>query len=419
MQRKNKRLVFERLYFCDHHMAQHRILIVTNRVPYPLNDGGSLAMHAMIEGYHQAGWEVFLLSMNTSRHYVSLEVLPPLYRTIRFEAFDINTDVRIVPTLVNFFLSRKPNHAERFYEKDFATKLERIIEDFEAELIQLESIYLATYLSNIKAATRAPIAMRLHNIEFQIWERLANEATTFRKYYLRDLCARIKKFEVAAWHQADVLIAITETDAELVRTLAPDKDIVTVPFGINTQALGIVSKEQEWVGYHIGAMDWMPNAEAISWFLDEVWPELHKEVPSFRFHFAGRNMPGSFEKYEHDGVTCAGEVEDAGQFIADKKILIVPLRSGGGIRIKILEALAAGKLVISTSVGMQGIEGVEAGVHYLPAETKDDFIRQVKWTVEHIPEAERIAENGAKLVRTRYDQADIMAHLLSHIDQIV
>lgn len=400
-------------------MVKHRILIVTNRVPYPLNDGGSLAMHAMVEGYHNAGWEVMLLSMNTSRHYVSLEALPEFYRKIRFEAFDINTDVRLVPTLVNFFLSRKPNHATRFYEKDFALKLDRMIDDFEPDVIQLESVYLATYLPGIRQATKAPVAIRLHNIEHQIWERLATEATTIRKFYLKDLCSRIRKFEVAAWNDADLLIPITKTDADTAATLAPQKRSITVPFGINTQVLPRHTGTEQWVGYHIGAMDWMPNAEAISWFLEEVWLELHRLQPDFEFHFAGRNMPGYFEKYEHDGVTCAGEVEDAAQFIANKKILIVPLRSGGGIRVKILEAMAAGKLVISTTIGMQGIERAIPDKHYLLADTREDFIRQVQWAMAHKAEAEKVATSGAKMVNTCYDQARIMQRLLQQMEQLV
>lgn len=401
-------------------MSSHRILIVTNRVPYPLNDGGSLAMHAMMEGYFKAGWEVFLFSMNTSRHYVGLETLPSFYKQIQFDTFDVNTDVRLVPTLKNFVLSRKPNHAERFYDKGFAKKLQKVIDDFEPELIQFESVYLTTYLPAVLEHTQAKIALRLHNIEYQIWERLANEATSFKKYYLRDLCSRVKKFEVNAWRQADVLLAITQTDASIVRSLTPEKDVWVAPFGIELKSGKKRRSEQEqWVGYHIGAMDWMPNAEAIHWFLDSVWPSLHKALPDFRFYFAGRNMPGSFEKYERDGVTCAGEVEDASAFIADKKMLIVPLRSGGGVRIKILEAMGAGKLVLSTAVGMQGIDEAVPGTHYLLAETEADFVRQVEWALSHRDEASAMSERAADMVAAEYDQSRIMSRLTAYMSRLL
>jgi glycosyltransferase involved in cell wall biosynthesis len=401
-------------------MAKHRILILTNRIPFPLKDGGALAMNAMLEGYTRENWEVYLLSMNTSRHYVSKESLSPIYTHIHFETFNINTDVKLVPTLKNFFFSRKPNHVDRFYDKDFMKKLELIISNFDPDIIQLESIYLASYIPAIREAVDAKIAIRLHNVEHEIWERLANESnSSFRRFYLKDLAARIKRFELNAWNQADILLPITSGDAELVRQFTTGRRIIVTPFGIDASGIKKPFRQENWVGFHIGAMDWMPNVEGLRWFLDDIWPALHRSVPGFRFHFAGRNMPGSFEKYESDWITCEGEVASAQEFISDKKVLIVPLRSGGGIRIKILEAMAAGKLVVSTSVGMQGIEGVEPGVHFLLADTEEEFVKQIKWLMEHKDEAERISREGSAIVFRRYDQKHIMSRLTKEISAAV
>jgi len=400
-------------------MAEHSILIITNRVPYPLNDGGNLAMYSMVEGFHQAGWKVHLFSMNTSRHYVPAESLPELFREISFETFDINTDVRFVPTLRNFLMSKKPNHADRFYSRDFEQQLRKVIINVEPDLIQLESVYLATYLPLIRECSKAPVSLRLHNIEYQIWERLAEETpASLRKFYLRDLAARIRKFEIAAWQDADVLIPITETDAAVVRTQTQQARILVAPYGLMA---GEADAEvgSEWSGYHIGAMDWVPNAEAVTWFLETVWPELHRQAPDFRFYFAGRNMPYSFNKYNGNGVQCVGEVPDARAFIRDKKILIVPLKSGGGIRIKILEAMAAGKLVISTAIGMQGIDQVEHGVHYLAAESEEDFRKEILWAIGNKKEAASIAASGTALVRRIYDERAIARSLVANLEEMI
>ena len=397
---------------------KHRILILTNRVPFPLNDGGALAMYAMIEGFHKAGWDVFLFSMNTSRHYVAQEQLPSLFSDIRFETFDINTDIKLVPTLRNFLLSKKPNHAKRFYDASFDSRLKQIISEFEPSIVQLESVYLATYIPSIRANTAAPISIRLHNIEYEVWERLAHDTeNSFRRYYLKDLAARIKRFEISAWNLADVLIPITDTDAAVAKEYTENKKIFTTPFGVDTSKIQM-SERERWEGYHIGAMDWMPNAEAITWFLEEVWPQLHQQAPEFRFHFAGRNMPGSFEKYENEHVICHGEVPDAKEFIRDKKILIVPLRSGGGIRVKILEAMAAGKLIVCTAIGMQGISAVP-GRDYLLADTAEDFVRQIKWAMENKSLAEQIARNAAALVSQQYDQEKIMQALIAGVESVI
>jgi glycosyltransferase involved in cell wall biosynthesis len=401
-------------------MAKRRILILTNRIPFPLKDGGALAMNAMLEGYVRENWEVYLFSMNTSRHFVNSESLPDIYKQIHFDTFNINTDVKLVPTLKNYFFSRKPNHVDRFYDKDFMKKLDVITSSFDPDIIQLESIYLASYIPAIRQDIDVKIAIRLHNIEHEIWERLATESTSsFKKFYLKDLASRIKRFELNAWNQADILLPITASDAELVRQATRGRKIIVAPFGINASELRKSSGQENWVGFHIGAMDWMPNVEGLRWFLDDIWPALHKAVPAFRFHFAGRNMPGSFEKYESNEITCEGEVASAQEFISDKKILIVPLRSGGGIRIKILEAMAAGKLVVSTSVGMQGIEGVEPGVHFLLADTEADFVDQIKWVMDHKDDAQIISREGSSLVFSKYDQKHIMSRLTKEISAAV
>jgi len=397
-------------------MKNRRILIITNRVPYPLKDGGNLAMHAMIEGYHNVGMEVFLFSMNTSRHYVAVEELPGLFKEIRFETFDIDTDIKIFPSLKNYLLSKQPNQAERFFDKDFERKLLAAIEDFEPDIIQLESIYLSVYLPSIRAASKAFVTTRLHNIEYQIWEKLANETTNkFKRIYLRDLAARIKKFEMNAWKESDLLISIADMDADVVRSLGINAAIHVAPFGVDTNISPTVPEDEKWVGYHIGAMDWMPNAEAVTWFLENVWKDLHKTLPDFEFHFAGRNMPASFKKYQGDGIVCAGEVPDAKAFIADKKILIVPLQAGSGIRVKIMEAIAAEKLVISTTIGMQGINGLEDGKHFLLAETAEDFIKQIKFALENKAAAAIIAKTGAAHIKNAYDQKKIAITLSEQI----
>jgi glycosyltransferase involved in cell wall biosynthesis len=401
-------------------MKSQRILIITNRVPYPLKDGGNLAVYAMIEGYHNAGIDVFLLSMNTSRHYIPTEELPPLFNQIRLETFDIDTDIKIFPSLKNFLLSKQPNQVDRFFDKGFEKKLAAAIEDFEPDVIQLESIYMSVYLPFIRIASKAVILSRLHNIEHQIWERLAGETSnTFKRIYLKDLAARVKKFELNAWRDADLLIPITDTDAATVKELGVTTPMHVAAFGLSKQKFAHEDVEEKWIGYHIGAMDWMPNAEAITWFLETVWKELHKQLPEFEFHFAGRNMPASFKKYEGDGIVCAGEVPHAHTFIADKKILIVPLQAGSGIRVKIMEAIASGKIAISTAVGVQGINGLEDGKHYLLAETADDFIRQIRFVMENRAIAHTIAEAGAAYIKEAYCQNKITSQLLKKIQQLI
>src|ERR1019366_6531487 len=129
----------------------------------------------------------------------------------------------------------------------------------------------------------------------------------------------------------------------------------------------------------------------------KAWKRVHRAAPKFEFYFAGRNMPAEFKRIKMSGVYCLDEVPDAADFIADKKILIVPLWSGGGIRVKILEAMAAGKVVITTRKGIKGIE-VKPGDHYLLANNSEEFAKAVKWCMENKEVAERMAQNARKVI---------------------
>lgn len=383
-----------------------RILILTNRVPYPLKDGGNMAMKAMVDGYHSNGYEVYLLSMNTTRHYIDKKEAEKAYSHIyAFEAVDVDNELHVMSTINNFLFSKEANHVMRFRSTDFKQKLHAVLKSFEPDFVQIESIYLSTYLNSIGSGSRAKTILRLHNIEYQVWERLANETKQpLKKYYLNNLAKRIKKFEESAWSKYDLLLPITNEDEEKVKRVLPTIRLHTVPYTIKSTNSSAVT-EEKWVGYHIGAMDWLPNVEGINWFLDG-WQEISKTAPDFNFYYAGRNMPESFKEKEIDGVICEGEVEDAQAFISDKKILIVPIRSGGGIRVKILEAMSQGKVVISTQIGIQGIDA-EPGKHYLAANTIKEFSIQIQWVLDNKSQAEGISQKAKELIYTKYDSKSV------------
>ncbi len=387
------------------------ILILTNRVPYPLHDGGALAMDAMIRGYHRAGWQVHVLAMNTTRHPVAAPVLAQLYHEIA-GFHTVETDNRIRPSglLRNLLFSRDPEHASRFRSDAFAGKLLKLLRQVQPQVVQLESPFLATYIPLIREACRARLVYRAHNIEHQIWRRLAAEARGPRRAYLSNLARRMATFEHRLWQQADLTVAITNADAHIIAEHATAAKVLVAPFGLDTAAPPLPLPPPPLRIYHIGAMDWLPNQEGIRWFLEKVWPLVHDRAPQASFHFAGRAMPPSFEEGLPPQAFCAGEVKDARQFIADKHLLVVPLRSGSGIRVKTLEGMAAGRLVVSTDVGMQGIEA-ESGKHFLKANSVEEFVGQIIYALRHEEELRRIAAAGRNMVAAHYDAPVIMQRL--------
>jgi polysaccharide biosynthesis protein PslH len=401
-------------------MTPKKILVITNRVPYPLRDGGNLAMNAMLNGYSALGWQVALLSMNTTRHKVAQKTLESIYTNLHsFEAIPVNNNFNWISILKNFFFSSQPEHAVRFFNVQFLEKIKETIVSFQPDVIQIESIFLTTYLSEIKKISSALTVLRLHNIEFHIWQSVTSKSKNFlKKYYFKVLTRRIKSFELRSWKKYDLLLPITKKDAEYVHKVNSFAVVLVAPFGINIQDNKNVAVEERWVGYHIAAMDWIPNREGVEWFLEKALPKIRKAVPKFEFYFAGRKMPKELKDINIPGVFCLDEVADANEFIKDKKILIVPLLSGSGIRVKILEAMAAGKVVISTVNGIKGIDA-KHGEHYLLANRPEDFAKWIKWVLENKEEAEQMVQRAKTLVHNRYNYLTIAKNISTKIEDML
>ena len=401
-------------------MKDRKILILTNRVPYPLNDGGNLAMHVMIEGYRASGWEVYLLAMNTSKHYVAPSVLQQLYKDLHaFEWFDINNDITNLKIVKNYFFSKQPEHVERFYDVAFEQKIVSVLNDFKPDVVQVESVYLTTYLPAIRANSHATTVLRMHNIEYHIWHGLGMKSTSkIKRKYLFNLTKRLKQFEREAWQKYDLVLPITEKDEYHVLRLEKIKHMLVVPFSMEMNEVPRRSYNQQWVGYHLGAMDWIPNQDGMRWFLKEVWPKVHNALPLFEFYFAGRKMPEEFFQLQPEGVHCMGEVDNAADFIEDKKILIVPVTTTGGIRVKILEAMAAGKVVITTPEGIKGIEA-KVNVHYLLARKPEDFLIAIKWCIMHKDKAEKMADDARDLVVNKYEYRTVIKTVINELEAML
>ena len=400
-------------------MIPRKILILTNRVPYPLKDGGNLAMNAMIEGYHRAGWKVYLLAMNTSRHHIKEEQLAGLFTQLhKFEWVNVDNSLKAMGVLKNFLFSREPEHAVRFYDAGYKARLRQALTEFKPDVVQVESVYLSTYLPDVRELSKAITVLRLHNVEYQIWQGLATKhKNVIKQYYFGNLATRVRNFERAAWMEYNLLLPITEKDANMVTRLEDVQHMLVAPFGIDTDKIKQGHNER-WVGYHIGAMDWIANRAGIKWFIEKAWPQVRRQVPDFEFYFAGRKMPEEFTKLQVPGVHCLDEVASAEDFIADKKILIVPLWSGGGIRVKILEAMAAGKVVITTNTGIKGIEA-RSGEHYMQARKPEDFARAIKWCIDNKGLAEKMGANARKLIEEKYEQSKVMGSVIEEVNKLI
>ncbi len=385
-----------------------RILVICNKMPYPSNDGGTIATLNMIMGLTAQGNEVDVLAMQTQKHNFPLEKLSPeLTQNINWHSVWIDTDVKIVKLISNLFLSKKPYNAERFMSEEFSKKLIWLLQN-NYDIIQLEGLYLSCYIPTIRKCSKSAISMRAHNVEWQIWERMAQtEHNPVKKLYKKILCKRVRALEMSALKNIDLLVPITKNDAEKL-PFRPDCTYVA-PTGIEPQKF--YSGNAPEIGksfFYIGALDWEPNQEAIMWFVKNVWADIHKQYPEWTFHIAGRNAPSGFvTELKKNPVEYDGQVPSAREFISKYNIMIVPLLSGSGMRIKIIEAMAHTRCVITTPIGAEGIDA-ENGKHLLIGSTPEELKDLITKVIESPKMADEIASEAFVFTNQHFNNRHII-----------
>lgn len=382
-----------------------RILQLMNKVPWPPKDGGAIACLNMTKGFSMLGHDVTVLSMNTSKHHIRIKDMPANLRSkADFRFVEVPASINWLEATFNLIFSRLPYNAQRFISDDFSQKLAKLLHEKTFDVIQLEGLYLCPYISVIRKYSKALIAYRAHNIEYEIWERTAILSDGLRSKYLRNLSRRIKRFEESYLNTYDLLVPITDRDGQILDKLGNIKPKHTSQTGIDFASLVPTAKKLEFPSlFHIGALDWAPNQEGLIWFFDQCWAKIREKCPEVKFYLAGRNAPDWFErKIKRAGVEYLGEINDAYDFINSKAIMVVPLFSGSGMRIKIIEGMSLGKPIVTTDIGTEGIPTTN-GENILIANDADQFVEEVVKLVNDRELANQIGKNAIGFIQEKFD----------------
>ena len=375
-------------------------------------------MNSIITGLLEAGHQVKVLAINSEKYNVKESDIPEEYKQkTGIELIDVDLTVKPLNAFLNLF-TRKSYHAERFISEDFKKRLAEVLDKEQFDVVQLEVLFMAPYVETIRQHSKAMIVLRAHNVEHKIWERIAKDTKSpLKRWYINHLAKTLKEFELNALETVDGVAAITRKDAAFFRKYC-SKPVIDIPFGVYPEQF---DPKYEIEGkpkfYHIGSMNWMPNEEGIRWFVDEVLPKTVEKVPDFVYHLAGRSMPEWLTSMKDPHVDVVGEVPDAKEFVTNHDVAIVPLLSGSGIRIKIIESMALGKTVITTRVGAEGILYDEE-VNIIIAENKAKMVEAIRSLNENPETAVRIGQAARKLVEETYDNRKIIARLLMFYEQI-
>lgn len=387
-----------------------RLLQLTPKPPYPLKDGGAIGNAYFLELWHAAGWIAQGLTMSTYKH-----PFDPTYPTpVPLTAVPVDTRPTPWGAAKNLFTSL-PYHVERFRSTAYQKALAQLIETFHPDLIQVESPYLTPYIQGLSI----PAVYRLHNIEWQIWERHAREQRFPLNFYLSLQAKRIRRYESEALFAYAGLLPISPKEAEWAKSVGYSGPMELFPFGVAVEQYPAppLGEPQPKIGF-IGGLDWLPNQEGVVWFLEKVWPAFRRRHPQATLSVAGRNCPRWLYKYADSHTHILGEVPDAKAFMQEHEILIAPLFSGSGIRIKIIEGFAMGRAMVATPIAAESLV-FTPDTHLFLAETPEAFLEKLSLLYSDASLRAKMGSAARELAEAHYDRQQLLPRLKAFYERVL
>ena len=321
---------------------------------------------------------------------ISIPYVPPKQGTAAFPA-----------AVARSWLSPYPVDLWKWRVPAVRAQVESLIEGGAVDLCIADFLFAA---ANVPLGGRVPVALFEHNVEYLIWQRLcALEPSPWRRALLEVEWRKLRAREAEACTQANLTIAVSEDDRRRLLDVAPDSRITAIPTGVDTRYF-------EPNGHHerpgnlvfSGSMDWHPNEDAVLYFADAILPRIRAEVPGASLTVVGRNpSPRLRDAAARSGIVVTGTVDDVRPSIGEGAVYVVPLRAGSGTRLKIFEALAMGKAVVSTTVGAEGL-ALEPGRHFVAADDPAAFAGAVVGLLRDPDRRRTLGREGRSLVEASY-----------------
>jgi hypothetical protein len=268
-----------------------RVLQICHKPPLPTIDGGCIAINNISKGLISELGSIKVLTINTLKHPFDLKNFEKNYiKNSKIESTFVDTKLNIVDAFSNLVTYDSYN-ISRFFSPDFNALIIKTLKSESFDIVLLESLFTTPYIETVRNYSTSKIILRSHNLEYIIWQRLSRESVNpAKKIYLKLLSRQLKNYELNILKKIDGIATISNQDKNKYLELKCPVEIVTIPFGIETKNYNNNNKNREdgkLKFFHLGAMDWKPNLEAVGWLLDEIWPKIQKKIPNAELHLAG------------------------------------------------------------------------------------------------------------------------------------
>lgn len=387
-----------------------RILYIATKNPFPPNEGGKIATFGNLKYLGERGHKVSFV-FYSNKFDLDKNELQKFAHSIK--PVDYDTSNSVLGMLKNLF-SPVPYNISKYHSKIMKDVVLETLSKNKFDIVLIENLHIGFLVDEIKMNFKIPVVLRQHNLEMKIMKRFFESESNFVvKLFAKIQYLKFLKYEPQTCSKFDKVIMITEKDEEELLKLNSAIKTTVIPAGFEQNSLKLpISQKERFSLFHIGRLDWPPNIDALKYFISEILPELIVKENRIRFYVYGGVLPNiiSIPDNIKSHIIQKGFVKDLWSEIADKELAVVPLRIGSGMRLKIIELLAAGHNIISTAIGSEGIE-VEHKKHLLIANNNNEFIKNIVDFFEGKFNNKLMVENGRKLVEENYSWGKIVEKL--------
>ncbi|NIR50946.1 glycosyltransferase [candidate division KSB1 bacterium] len=378
------------------------ILFLSTENPFPLDHGHHIRTYYVLKA----------LAAEHNVHFVAFADNDSAFE-YRSELRELCRSVEIFPLrflgwrqmhllLMNFF-SPLPLIAQKYCQPQAVDHIRKVIREESIDLVHVDLLHIASYRNEI---SRLPCVLVNHNVEsLRILRWAKVERNPLLRSYLFYQYFKLRNFEGKVCRQFDLCVTVSDYDKHLLSGLCGEGNFVTIPNGVDTSYFTRYEKDSKpnslvWTGSMAGPY----NRDAVVYFLEEIWPIISERAPAASVTFVGGSPPKVLKKRSRRCATIkyTGYVHDVRPYVADAEVFIAPLRAGSGTKIKILNAMAQGKPVVTTSVGAEGIDA-EPEKEIIVADESEKFAERIVFLLQHPDRAKRIGLRARKLIERTYD----------------
>ncbi len=392
-----------------------KVLVVTYGTPYPPNSGVRIRDFNLLRQISRSV-TLYLCILATESSIPDLSELGKFCAKIIRIPESPRTLLQTFMNSIRFWASGHPIASHKFFYPELALAIRSIVDEEKIDVVQIEHSFLAAYRSAIPEGARCKTILSLHNVGSRQYLRMAKMRTLGMgkiSYHLKSLL--IRRLEARSAAEFDHYLVVSAEEARLFEGAVPTGKLSVVENGVDCAKIQPLAESP--IGHNllfVGVIGYPPNADAILYFFRSIMPLIRRTVPDVRLTVVGHAPPPEVCRLAlSDGVIVTGVVEDLVPYYARAGVCVVPLRAGGGTRLKILEAMGFGRPVVTTSIGCEGLEVVD-GEHLLVGDTPEAFAQNVVRLLREPELRNRITVAARRLVEERYDWS-IIAPGLSRI----